>query len=244
MAFSGLSVSAGCLYRFRPRGPRLDPVPGWKSGQVLRDHWRYSRWATLTAFAIWIPTNIFYVILPERFGLESTAALRALMNLMYPLLQSVSALVILLIPVMVRQLKREGVHKVKRTTAQLISLFVPVAILYLVFLAAFGSRILGLLYAGRYSDISIWAILAVGSVPITNGVIGLLGAALRALDVPRLVFWGCLASALLAITVGAAVTLRYGVTGATCALVFDDIPAIVLLTLFLVRCKATAGTAD
>lgn len=240
MALSALAVSAGCLYRFRPRGTRLDPVPEWKSTHIMADHWRYGRWSTLTAFAAWIPTNIFYLILPERFGLESTAALRALMNLMYPLLQSVSALVILLIPVLVRQLTREGPRKVKRTTVQLVSLFVPVAVLYFLFLAMFGTRILRFLYAGRYSDISTWAVLAVGSVPITSGVIGLLGAALRALDLPRLVFWGCLASAILALTLGAAVTLRYGVTGATYALVFDDVPAVALLTFFLVRFKGPA----
>jgi O-antigen/teichoic acid export membrane protein len=243
MAVSSLSVSAGCLVGFRARDQRLDPIPAWEPTHVISDHWRYGRWATLTALAMWIPTNIFYLVLPERFGLVSTASLRALMNLMYPLLQSVSALVILLIPVMVRQLNRDGLRKMKRTTVQLVMLFVPVAVAYFLLLAMFGTRILRLLYSGRYSDISIWAVLAVGSIPITSGLIGLLGAALRALDRPRLVFWGCFSSAMVAVVVGIPVTMYYGVTGASWAFVFDDLPAVVLLALFLVRFKGGTGIA-
>jgi O-antigen/teichoic acid export membrane protein len=191
----------------------------------------------MTAIASWIPANIYYALLPVRFGLKSVATLRALMNLMYPLLHVVTALLLLLIPVLVRQRQTSGLTKMKRTVMQLTALFVPVGIAYLLILALFSYAILHLLYAGRYSDVSTWVIITIGALPITGGVAGLLAAGLRALERPQLIFWSYIASAVVALVVGVPLTLHYGVSGTALALLLNDLPAIGALGICLARYK-------
>ena len=238
MGIGSLLVSVGCLYRFR-RTQKGQLRPELKTARVLSDHWRYGRWAVLTAIAVWIPANIFYALLPGRFGLESVALLRALMNLMYPLLHTVTAIVLLLIPILVRQRETVGLQTMKRTVLQLVVLLVPVGILYLCFLVAFHGPILRLVYAGRYSNVSAWTIAFVGLLPITGGVAGILGAALRAIERPHLIFWGYLASTVMALVAGVPITLHYGVAGAAFALALDDLPAIAVIALCLSGCGDT-----
>src|SRR5208337_2607621 len=65
MGIASLLVSVGCLYQFR-RTQKGQIEPELKTARVLSDHWRYGRWAVLTAIAIWFPANIFYALLPAR----------------------------------------------------------------------------------------------------------------------------------------------------------------------------------
>lgn len=239
MGIGSLLVSAGCLYRLR-RTPQGQLGPELKTARVLSEHWRYGRWAVLTGIAVWLPGNIYYALLPAKFGLQSVALLRALMNLMYPLSHSVTAVVMLLIPILVRQRERVGLQRMKRTVLQLVALLVPAGILYLFFLVAFHVPILHLMYAGRYNNVSARTIAFVGLLPITGGVAGLLGAALRAIERPHLIFWGYLASTVMALAAGVPITLHYGVPGAAFALLLDDLPAIAVIALFLSRCGGTA----
>ncbi|MBI3610279.1 MAG: hypothetical protein HY204_06210 [Nitrospirae bacterium] len=243
MAAVSLLVSAGCLYRFRKRGRHAASIPELRSAGVISDHWRYGRWAVLTAIAMWIPANIYYALLPARFGLESTAMLRALMNLMYPLLHTMIALVLLLIPILVRQRERNGLPKVKRTVQQLIALFLPAGVLYLALLVALRVPILHFLYAGRYNNVSAWAVVWIGTLPITGGIANMLGAALRSLERPRLIFWSYLASAIVAVSAGIPITLHYGVSGAAFATGLSDLPTIAILAVCLARCKDASGAS-
>jgi O-antigen/teichoic acid export membrane protein len=163
------------------------------------------------------------------------------MNLMYPLLHSAGALVALLIPILVRQRERDGLQGMKRTVVQLVIMFVPVGFLYLLFLTAFRTPILHLLYAGRYDNVSAWTVVSIGLLPITSSIAFLLGAGLRSQERPQLIFWSYLAATLVAIAVGIPVTLRNGVSGAAFALVLTDLPVIAVLALCLVGCKETTG---
>src|SRR5579883_2364771 len=202
MALSSFVVSLGCWYWFHVSRSATREQSVVSSGRVLADHWRYGRWAALTAIVAWIPANIYYALLPSRFGLEGTATLRAMMNLMYPLLHSFSALLTLLIPILVRQRSRHGVQRSKQTTLQLISIYVPAGILYLLLVIGFRAPILRFLYSDRYANVPFAAVLFVAMLPITTGVIGLLGAALRSFELPHLVFRGYFASSIIAVLVG------------------------------------------
>jgi O-antigen/teichoic acid export membrane protein len=242
MAATSLIVSAGCLYRFRQISGEETTTSKvrLKSAPVIADHWRYGRWAALTAALVWIPANIYYVLLPERFGLESTAFLRAMMNLAYPLVHTVSALVPLLIPVLVQQRKRDGLRRMKRTVLHLVMIFAPMSLLYLSVVVVFRGPILHVLYAGKYNDVSAWTVVFIGCLPILTGISWLVGAALRALERPRLIFWSYLASAVTALAVGIPITMQYGVPGAAFSLAIQEVPTIIVLAW----CVAQCGRAD
>ena len=243
MGLGSLLVSIGCLFWLRTRQAPTERSGGLRFSDVVSEHWSYGKWAALTGLAMWVPANLYYAILPSKFGLAGTAELRALMNLMYPLLHTVTALVLLLIPVLVRQREGHGLTQMKRTIEQLIALFVPVGLVYLLLLALFFRPLLQLLYAGQYHEVSRPVVICLGLLPVTSGIAGVLGAGIRALERPRLVFWAYLLSSATAIFAGIPLTLDRGVWGAALALVLGDIPVIAMLALFLIRTKSASGTA-
>lgn len=233
MGVVSLLVSVGFLDRFGTHNRNIGVSLPLNFGRVLSDHWSYGRWAALTASATWIPANIYYALLPTRFGLESVASLRALFNLMYPLQHTVLALATLLIPVLVRQRDRSGVSCIKHTVLYLLAIFIPVGLFYLLLLVVFRSPILNFLYAGRYGTASVSAVIAIGILPITTGIAALLGAALRALERPRLIFWSYLVSVSVALSIGIPITLRGGVGGAVVSLVLGDLATVAVLAVLL-----------
>lgn len=52
--------------------------------EVLRDHWRYGRWAIIAQTNHWLGGNIFHLVGPSMIGLEATAAVRAIFNMIIP----------------------------------------------------------------------------------------------------------------------------------------------------------------
>lgn len=52
--------------------------------EVLRDHWRYGRWAIIAQTNQWLGGNIFHLAGPAMIGLEATAAVRAIFNMIIP----------------------------------------------------------------------------------------------------------------------------------------------------------------
>jgi len=243
VGISSFLVCAGCMYDIRKGGQMQSGLTEGMSARVLSDHWRYGRWAAFTAMATWIPANIYYALLPARFGLEGTAMLRAMMNLMYPLLHSFTALLTLLIPILVRQRERGGLQYSKRTTLQLIAMYIPVGVLFLLCVTVFRTPIIRLLYAGRYNTVSMWVVLCVATLPITTGVVGLLASALRSFERPHLAFFGYLPSTITALIVGVPLTLHYGVPGAASGLVLSDLSAIVALSVCFAGYKEAGAVA-
>ena len=77
------AVGAGLWIRSRLV---LEPKPTSSEFRrsVLVGHWDNGRWAVGTGVFGAITLNIYYVVLPVRHGLESAAALKAMMNLVMP----------------------------------------------------------------------------------------------------------------------------------------------------------------
>lgn len=206
-----------------------------KFATVVADHWRYGKWAALTAVVAWFPVNIYYTLLPSRFGMQSAATLRALMNLMYPLLHALLSLVSVLVPTLVRTRQRFGFENMRRTVWRLAALIVPAGIVYLCVLIRLRDPILHLLYGDRYANQSLWVVLCIGSLPITTGIAYVLAAGLRSIESPRLIFWGYLASFATTLILGVPLALHYGIAGAATAMVASDIPTIAVLCAYLAR---------
>jgi len=237
MAIAGAFIAAGCLTQVLGRN-RSEVRDRNLEAEVIADHWSYGRWSALTALVVWLPGNLYYALLPSRFGLASAAELRALMNLIFPLLHTATALNLLLIPVLVRQIKGFGPAFMARTVKQMIFWMVPLTGIYFAVLAMFGQPLLEFLYSGKYSHVSRWAVVCIGAIPVTNGIAGLLGAGLRSLEKPHLIFWGYGLATITAIAVGCPLTLHFGVSGAASSLLLTDIPTILLLAIFLKRAVA------
>jgi O-antigen/teichoic acid export membrane protein len=203
--------------------------------QVWGDHWSYGRWALASALFTWFPQNIYYAFLPAKTGLGGAAALRALTNLMNPVLQTLSALAAVLVPILVRHHQRGGITQVRTTMRMLTALLIPGSVVYLFALWWFRSTLFQVLYAGRYQEYNTWPLLFIGLAPITATATMIVGSALRALEQPKWIFWSYAASTASVIVFGLPLTLRAGVLGATSSLFISNLVAAVAMAWFFRR---------
>jgi O-antigen/teichoic acid export membrane protein len=214
----------------------------WGSGLVrdsLEDHWRWGRWSVATQASAWVPSNIYFLILPVWGGLEVTAAFKALMNLLMPMFQGIAALTSLLLPMLVR------VKEQPRFGARVFFALIPLVLaptLYWVLLGAFHSPLVSWLYGGQYTGYAnlIWLL---GLAPIAAAVRGVLGQALKALERPDWLFWATIVSAVVAVTLGTGCMYLWGIFGAGMGLLISQATAAAMsAALLLVLLRQTNGS--
>jgi O-antigen/teichoic acid export membrane protein len=180
---------------------------------VIRDmtteHLRYGRWATATQILGFIPSNLYYFLLPGMTTIEQSGALRALNNMFMPFIQANTALCLLLIPAFVRT---QGTPEGKRLYRWSLLVLAGGPLVYWLFMSAFAHRALNLVYGGRFTEYSglMWII---GLQPVIAGACGVYASLLRARGKISAAFWGGLVAALGAVTFGVALTKMYGLTG-------------------------------
>ena len=242
MGLAALVVSVLLLLILGPSWPAEGNNPSVR--MVFNDHWRYGRWSVATAGIIWFPSNIYYVLLPAWVGLEGTGALKALMNLAMPALQSINALSLILLPVLVRSRKDSGTHAMARTMRSFLVLFLFGSALYLALLWGLRSELLRIFYAGKYSEYAAWPLLLTGVLPLGACVTAVLSSALRALERPDWIFWCYLGSSIAVVLVGIPLIVTIGVTGALLGQLFSSLTAGALMFWFYrryLRGKAKLG---
>jgi O-antigen/teichoic acid export membrane protein len=241
MGLAGLASNVFLLYRI---GFTWRATPGTlRMKQVWADHWGYGRWALASALVAWFPQNIYYALLPAKTGLEGAAALRALTNLINPVLQTLAALAAVLIPALVRHHQQGGIIKMRSTMRTLTVLLIPGSVVYLLALWLGRSLLFQLLYAGKYQEYKTWPLLLTGLVPITVTAAIIVGSALRALEKPKWILWSYVASTVSVIVIGLPLTLHSGVLGATESLFMSSLLAAVTMAWFFHR-ATSAGSQD
>ena len=219
-AISGLWLMNSIHRALPDEEERLTPVP------VITDHWRYGRWASATSVLMWVPLNLFFVVLSVLVNFEATGAFKALSNLVLPLLQANAALGSLLLPAMaLRARNHEQFKKLLRTS---LVLFAAGACIYSLLIGAFGGELVHLIYGGRYdSQANLLRLLLL--IPLLDGAMVVLSNALRSLERPDRVFWAQLAVVLFLLTAGVEATRLSGLWGATAGLVVAELLGTIVL---------------
>lgn len=186
------------------------PEPG--AGEVLRDHLAFGVWAAPTTLAIWIPANLGFLLLPVWHGLEASGGLKAVSNLLLPVLHVTSAIGTLLVPALVQVDGGYGTERFRARARVAGAGLLLVAVLFWTFLTVYRSDLLFWFY-GAYTEYGPLLIL-IGLVPMLNvgGVV--LAACLKAGRRQDLVFRANLAAASLAVVIGIPLVAIYGVAGA------------------------------
>ncbi len=150
----------------------------------FNDHRKYGRWATGTAFLRWIPSNFYYVFLPIWGGLEASAALRALMNLLVPFQNMTLAIGDVIVPTLVRV--RQG-KNFKALAIKALILAAFVSLLYWLGLTFFGEKVMEWLYSGKYSE-HAGLLSLIGLSVIFATLASVFGMFLRAVNKPESIF--------------------------------------------------------
>lgn len=179
----------------------------------LEQHWGYGGWAASSGVLMWVQGYLPFVLLPLWAGLAQTGALRALFNLVMPVLHATTAITTLLVPYMVRAETLKLQTRIARTVG-LALLGGAAAWALLIGLA--GESILDVLYDGQYNDYAplLWV---VGLLPLTTIVANILMSMLRARERPADIFGARLVASSTMGTIGAALVFVFGVAGALLA---------------------------
>jgi O-antigen/teichoic acid export membrane protein len=205
---------------------------------VLEDHWRYGRWAMASVAVTWFSDNIYYAVLSMRSGLDASAALRALVNFANPLGHVLIGLSAILTPTLVRNRRQGGWRSMRRTILLVLSLLTPVSALYLLALWLGRSDLFRLLYAGKYQAYSGWPFLLVGLLPVIQCATVVLGAGLRAVERPDIIFWSLVVASMTTLVCGVPLALHRGVVGAAGGLLISNLAAALGLLWF---CRHAVG---
>lgn len=229
MGFVSLVVGLALTVRLRSQRDAAAPWPA--SHMVLGDHWRYGKWASVTTASTWVSREIYYPLLPAWAGLEGTAAVRALMNLVMPLLHTNAAIAILLVPRCVAALQTEGRAGLDRLVRLAFILLATGAALYWGILLVSRHTLLLWFYGGHYGAYAELLLLA-GFLPLSEAAISVLSAALRALERPDVIFWCHLVGLGVALTGGLWLLAVHGVAGAVIGRLAASLAAAMALMWF------------
>jgi O-antigen/teichoic acid export membrane protein len=175
------------------------------------------------------------IFLPIWWGLEASAAYKALLNLILPMVNVTTALGTILLPVLV---DKKGSPAFKRLVIFMSVFFVLGATIYWLLLGLFGGPIIHFIYLGNYSEF-IGLLWLTGIIPIMGALVTISGAALLALELPNKVFYAFIASSGVTLTIGLLLVLAWGVRGAMYGwLIAYIVTASIMNFLLLIRLKA------
>ena len=197
---------------------------------TCKQHWGYGRWALASAITMWIPTNIYYMLVGSFSGMAQAGELRALMNLTLPVGQVATALSLLFLPYASRARAEHGPRALNKIANLVTLLYAMGAGAYWLVILSFHRPILHMLYGGRYSSIgSLLPIVALSSLfqVSINGP----GVGLRADEAPRRVFYAYLISSGIALVIGVAATRSFGMSGAVMTMLFSYMAAFCIAQL-------------
>ncbi|MGB3544461.1 hypothetical protein, partial [Rubrivirga sp.] len=189
-------------------------------------HWSYGGWAASTGALEWVQGYLPFLLLPLWAGLAETGALRALFNLVMPVLHATAAITKLLVPTLVRAESRERERNIVRGAGVVL---LTGALAWALLIGLAGRPILDALYDGQYNDYAqlLWM---VGALPLAAVVANVLMSVLRARERPAEIFAARLAASGTMSTVGAALVFVFGVAGALLSdLVAVSVEAAVML---------------
>jgi O-antigen/teichoic acid export membrane protein len=233
MGAAALLADVFLLTRLRAELPAGDPAPVVR--ETWRRHWKYGRWALASCIASWTPTYIFYPLLSTFSGMAQSGELKALMIFFSPLDQTLSALALLFLPYAARVRAEQGRSGLAILTRNLMLLSLAGAGLYWGLLIEFREPVFGLLYAGKYANIShLVPVLALGSMFWSAGYGPAI--ALRAIESPHSIFVAYLATTLISVIAGVPATRAFGLKGAVWASNASEVASFLIL-MFLMRRK-------
>jgi O-antigen/teichoic acid export membrane protein len=238
MAVSSAVASLFMMYRLR--SPQAAGPAAGVARQVLQDHWEYGRWALGSAVLTWVPSSVYYFILPRLAGIEAAGALKAVMNFVLPVLRGYLALSLVLLPSLCRT---SSVATFKKRIDVALPLYVVPALVYCVIVIVYHERLFHWIYLGRYTAAS-WLLPVAAPMVIAAGVGAVYATALRALQRPQGVFWSYALASGATLSAGVWLTLRYQLFGAVLGLTLSYVITAVASAVHVARATATIGKGE
>ena len=227
------SALAVCSINFSSLGGKTErsaPVP---FANVIRDHWKYGSWAVIASGATWLTFNIYFLVLPAAHGLGAAANLRALTNLVTPCLQAFVGIAMMLVPFFARRKQTYGPARMVKDLQKILLLLLAAGLLYAGLIWIFRDALFSFLYAGRYGKDAGLAFFLLLLLPFAGTFALVVGAGLRAMERPDLVFAAYAGAAGAVFLFGIPLAQSRGIVGAGAGLLLSETVAGGLCVLFL-----------
>jgi O-antigen/teichoic acid export membrane protein len=208
---------------------------------VVREHWAYGRWILAASVAHAVAYGLYVPLVGTFAGLEQTAVLRALQNLVFPLDRMLAGIAMVAYPSMSRQVVEQGPSYLIRRGPAFVLLGVGSAILYSVPIALLARPMLSLVYGTAYYSgyASLAPIVAVAAV--VTALSQFLSILVRVTNRPQAVLWSKLAAALWLAGGGILLVRQFGAKGAVLGLAGGSIAEAFVLALALKRAASAAA---
>ena len=228
LMLGGIVASSVLSRRLRSlsSAPSHEPPPKG----VIKEHFRYGRWAVIANALSWIPGNLYLLVIPFFFYDRMAGELKALLNVLLPILQFQAAVSPIVLPALVRRAASPGYLK----TILRFALFMALpGLLWMAVLGLWGDQIMTLFYAGKYTASSSLLILFSAGV-VLSGLIMVTAASLRAIERPDAVVKGYLGATITCLLVGLPLTKSYGLSGVAFGIIASGLVNLVILSVQII----------
>jgi len=236
-AAAGAGASLGFALRSRPFANTAAPSPRRALlVEIVRSHWNYGRWTLGVCLTYWLANSAIPVMIGLHAGLDGAGSLRALENLVFPVLQATNALSLMLLPWVSRQIESCGLAFARAFPRRGMLAGAAVTGSYLGAMLVFRGPLLELLYGkGAYEELpGLLPLMAAAAM--VRGVSDVsVSVALKGAARPDAQFWSSLAGAVFVLSGGSLLIRHCGVAGAALTMLLSNaLQAGILTGFFLV----------
>lgn len=232
-----VAATAAVILLLASLRPQLGSRSGPSSVAIVSQHWRYGRWGVATQFVYWLSGNAYYVLVAAFLRMQDVAALRALQNFTLPFVQFLNAISLLVLPWASARFAEKGRAGFQRQLRHINLLFVGLASAYYATLWLFGGRIIGVLYAGRYTEFAhLLPLVAAPAVVLAASQAS--GIALQAMQFPADLFLAYTLASVATIVAGVPLTRYWGLPGAASGMLISYLTVFAVMSY---QCRARLG---
>ena len=229
---------AGRWAAMRVRTRAHDGGVGLSKEEVLTQHWTYGRWAVFASGMSWLHANVYFIVLPMFHGLEVVASLRAMINLVTPIMHVYYAISTLSIPYFVKQ--REG-YSMLSVALSISAIQIVPAVAFMVLSIIYGDPIIYWIYGGKYTSTAfVW--LAAYTLPMGPAITA--AAALRAIEQPLSVATGFAVGAVFNSTIGVWMVYSWSAIGGAIGLLSSAVASAMALVVLVARTRTRQSGAS
>jgi O-antigen/teichoic acid export membrane protein len=205
---AGGAAYAGKLSAVEPRRAFLQAEPGY-----WHEHWKYAKWVLATAFVFQLTTQGYYWLVAGLVSVKDVAQLKAIYILVTPVDQFFIAVNYLVLPAM-------AAHFAAGRMGEYFSLWRKVGLgtvcvtgLFAAGVRMAGRSVIHVLYAGKFDGV-VPLLFLLALLPLLMGIGNTMNDALKAAEMPKLVFYAYLASGAATLFPGIPLVRHFGLQGA------------------------------
>jgi O-antigen/teichoic acid export membrane protein len=186
----------------------LELQPGY-----WREHWNYTRWSLVTAFAYQLTTLGYYWLVAAFLSVKQVAELRATYLLVSPVEQVFIAISFIVLPALASHYAAKSMENLLFLWARNALAVTCVTGLFAVAVWTLGKEAMHFFYAGRFDGLTpLLYMLAL--LPILTGIGGTMINALNAIEKPKLVLYAYMCSCAVTFLAGIPLVVHSGLRGA------------------------------